>query len=331
MVVVPTLLDERRDGLRAARAPRGAGPRQPRSAHPLRDPERLHGRPRARACRRTRRSWPPPGRESTALNARHGEGRADRFYLFHRVRQWNPGEGVLMGWERKRGKIEEWNRLLRGAADTSFSVASRRRLGLPRRPLLHHPRLRHAPAAGRREEADRHHRPPPEPAPLRPARRPRHRGLRDPPAPGQRHHGQRRRLALRAPVRRPHRRRPLHDRGVGHVPGPLRRGHLHRQGALRRGRVRGRPRGARARERPALARPLRGALRPHGARHRRRGRGRLSRERPRPRAAPAPLGARRLADPLVAVPGRPHAAPACAATACPSSRAGRSSTTCGAA
>ncbi len=57
-----------------------------------------------------------------ALNARHSEGRNDRFFLVHRVRQWNPGEGVWMGWERKRGKIEEWNRLLRGATDTSFSV-----------------------------------------------------------------------------------------------------------------------------------------------------------------------------------------------------------------
>jgi cyclic beta-1,2-glucan synthetase len=57
-----------------------------------------------------------------ALNARHAEGRRDRFYLVHRVRQWNPAEGVFMGWERKRGKIEEWNRLLRGATDTSFSV-----------------------------------------------------------------------------------------------------------------------------------------------------------------------------------------------------------------
>jgi cyclic beta-1,2-glucan synthetase len=56
------------------------------------------------------------------LNARHSDGRGDRFYLVHRVRQWNPGEGVWMGWERKRGKIEEWNRLLRGATDTSFSV-----------------------------------------------------------------------------------------------------------------------------------------------------------------------------------------------------------------
>jgi cyclic beta-1,2-glucan glucanotransferase len=56
------------------------------------------------------------------LNARFGEGHTDRFFLFHRRRQWNPGEGVWMGWERKRGKLEEWNRLLRGATDTSFSV-----------------------------------------------------------------------------------------------------------------------------------------------------------------------------------------------------------------
>jgi len=57
-----------------------------------------------------------------ALNARHGEGRTDRFYLFHRARRWNPGEGSWMGWARKRGKIEEFNRLLRGATDTSFRV-----------------------------------------------------------------------------------------------------------------------------------------------------------------------------------------------------------------
>ncbi len=56
------------------------------------------------------------------LNARHAGGGPDRFYLAHRARQWNAGEGVWMGWERKRGKLEEWNRLLRGAPDTSFSV-----------------------------------------------------------------------------------------------------------------------------------------------------------------------------------------------------------------
>jgi cyclic beta-1,2-glucan synthetase len=55
-----------------------------------------------------------------ALNAKYG--RSDLFFLFHRLRQWNASEGRWMGWERKRGKIEEFNRLLRGATDTSFAV-----------------------------------------------------------------------------------------------------------------------------------------------------------------------------------------------------------------
>ncbi|MEO8054248.1 MAG: response regulator [Acidobacteriota bacterium] len=54
-----------------------------------------------------------------ALNAAHGAG---RFCLFHRFRRWNPSEGLWMGWERKRGKLEELNRLLRGATDTSFGL-----------------------------------------------------------------------------------------------------------------------------------------------------------------------------------------------------------------
>ena len=52
------------------------------------------------------------------LNARHG----GRFFLFHRSRRFNPSEGVWMGWERKRGKLEELNQLLRGAKDTSYST-----------------------------------------------------------------------------------------------------------------------------------------------------------------------------------------------------------------
>ena len=35
-----------------------------------------------------------------------------RFALLHRERQWNPYEGVWMGWERKRGKLHELNRLI---------------------------------------------------------------------------------------------------------------------------------------------------------------------------------------------------------------------------
>ena len=56
-----------------------------------------------------------------ALNREHGE---ERFHLFHRKRLWNPGEEKWMGWERKRGKLEEFNRLLRGANDTSFVVST---------------------------------------------------------------------------------------------------------------------------------------------------------------------------------------------------------------
>ncbi|MFN8471784.1 MAG: glucoamylase family protein [Anaerolineae bacterium] len=55
----------------------------------------------------------------TELNARYGE---DRFLFFHRRRVWNPGQNCYMGWERKRGKLAEFNRLLRGATDTTFDV-----------------------------------------------------------------------------------------------------------------------------------------------------------------------------------------------------------------
>jgi cyclic beta-1,2-glucan synthetase len=55
-----------------------------------------------------------------ALNAHYAPAVVGRFFLFHRARRWNDSEGVWMGWERKRGKLEEFNRLLRGAEDTSF-------------------------------------------------------------------------------------------------------------------------------------------------------------------------------------------------------------------
>jgi cyclic beta-1,2-glucan synthetase len=55
-----------------------------------------------------------------ALNARYDQDEGDRFFLLHRERRWNPVEKTWMGWERKRGKLLELNRLLRGAADTTF-------------------------------------------------------------------------------------------------------------------------------------------------------------------------------------------------------------------
>jgi len=56
------------------------------------------------------------------LNRRHGAAPdgSERFLLFHRRRLWNESERAWMGWERKRGKLHELNRVLRGATDTSF-------------------------------------------------------------------------------------------------------------------------------------------------------------------------------------------------------------------
>lgn len=54
-----------------------------------------------------------------ALNKKHGQ---DRFFFLHRERQWNPAEGVWMGWERKRGKLLEFNKLLQHEESTSYHV-----------------------------------------------------------------------------------------------------------------------------------------------------------------------------------------------------------------
>ncbi|MBB5210400.1 cellobiose phosphorylase [Microbulbifer hydrolyticus] len=63
-------------------------------------------------------------RESVeALNHRYNdsEGRSP-FLLLHRERHWNSAETCWMGWERKRGKLLEFNRLLRGHDDHSFTT-----------------------------------------------------------------------------------------------------------------------------------------------------------------------------------------------------------------
>jgi len=55
------------------------------------------------------------------LNRRHGPAPSGvRFLLLHRRRVWSAGEGQWIGWERKRGKLHELDRWLRGAADTTF-------------------------------------------------------------------------------------------------------------------------------------------------------------------------------------------------------------------
>ncbi|HEY3028014.1 MAG TPA: glucoamylase family protein [Pyrinomonadaceae bacterium] len=64
------------------------------------------------------------------LNHKYTHSPDARFHLFHRRRLWNRSEGKWLGWERKRGKLHEFNRLLRGARNTSYMVATAEPLSL---------------------------------------------------------------------------------------------------------------------------------------------------------------------------------------------------------
>ncbi len=55
------------------------------------------------------------------LNRSHGTDGDGPFHLFHRERSFNAIEGRWMGWERKRGKLDEFNRLLLGDDTTGFN------------------------------------------------------------------------------------------------------------------------------------------------------------------------------------------------------------------
>jgi cyclic beta-1,2-glucan synthetase len=46
------------------------------------------------------------------LNAKYANGRGGKFFLLHRHRVFNHRQGVWMGWERKRGKLLDLNKLL---------------------------------------------------------------------------------------------------------------------------------------------------------------------------------------------------------------------------
>ena len=51
------------------------------------------------------------------LNQKYGHEQKGTFSHFHRHRKYNAGEGVWMGWERKRGKLLEFNRFLLNQED----------------------------------------------------------------------------------------------------------------------------------------------------------------------------------------------------------------------
>ncbi len=59
----------------------------------------------------------------SSLNARYSGNHGRKpFYLFHRRRQWNAQENAWMGWERKRGKLADFNRFLLEGFKDSFDT-----------------------------------------------------------------------------------------------------------------------------------------------------------------------------------------------------------------
>ena len=54
------------------------------------------------------------------LNRKYLSAAQDLFFLLHRPRRWSAGEGLWMGYERKRGKLAEFNELLRGGGRENF-------------------------------------------------------------------------------------------------------------------------------------------------------------------------------------------------------------------
>ena len=232
------------------------------------------------------------------LNRRYGPAPGgDRFLLLHRKRLWNAGEARWIGWERKRGKLHELNRLLRGATDTSFLPIGGQ---APRVPAD----VRYVITLDADTQAAARHGPPPDrqdgapaqPAALRRRCRPGRGGLCRAAATG---HavvaGRPRGFAVPAHLFQHERHRSLCRGRLRRVPGSVRRRLLCRQGHLRSRRLRGRARRPGARLDTAQPRSVRGHLCPRRSRLRYRGGRGIPRPLRRRRAAPPPLGARRLA------------------------------------
>ena len=59
-----------------------------------------------------------------ALNTAYQTDRPCIFYLFHRQREWNDIDQVWMGYERKRGKLEQFNTLLRDGDMDSVNLTA---------------------------------------------------------------------------------------------------------------------------------------------------------------------------------------------------------------
>ena len=284
--------DERRRGGGAARAHRGARARQPRSAHPLRDPQRFRRRrSRGAAGRRGRFSPPraPASRISiggsapstpiaSSCSIASGAGMLGEHVVDGLGAQARQDRGVQPAAARRdRHELHRPGRRA-GASSRRCATASRSTTDtrLPRDAA---------------KAAHRHHRASAEPAALRRAR-----SAASPRATGFCSRASASRWRARpdrcSPAPTPA--TPASTRTRPRSPTSIRISSTKASSPARASTTSTRScaalDGPRAGERAAVARPLRGALRAHGARHRRRGRRRLSVERPRARADASTAG-----------------------------------------
>ena len=288
IIVVPTLLAGAVGDRRADRTAGGSSSFQPGRQFHFRAALRLAGLRDASMRRRRDASEPGSRRHCAAERALRAGAEGTRFFLLHRRRIWNEGEGKWIGWERKRGKLHELNRLLRGATDTTFHAdrrpccpslpagiryvitldadtrlpigAARRLVGKMAHPL-NRPRLR---SACRLRRAG-----------------PRHAAAARDAVAAHRQRG----LAVPARLFRPQRARSLCARGFRRLSGPVRGRLLLRQGNLRSRQLRGGARRANSRKHGPQPRSAGRHLRARGARLRYRGRRGISlplRVSPRP-------------------------------------------------
>ncbi len=58
------------------------------------------------------------------LNRKYAHDESEIFYFYHRIRKYNESDDNWTGWERKRGALMEFNDILLGRSDTSFSFYS---------------------------------------------------------------------------------------------------------------------------------------------------------------------------------------------------------------
>ncbi len=58
------------------------------------------------------------------LNVRHATDGDGPFHLLHRPRRWNGQQGGWMGWERKRGKLSDFNAVVLGRPTNAFPITA---------------------------------------------------------------------------------------------------------------------------------------------------------------------------------------------------------------